>query len=360
MLCRGILLRDKLRLYGWVGGQLWLYWHTVVPLNTVVGEERGESRGRLTGGKLQYTTIPTDVKIIAQHTQHTTRPASRRAGLQLQFRLIKHIMGSKTEERYLRDTLTVLQDNLPRKRRRLRVSEIAGEGEEDGVGHELIQEIRKERLAEMLPILISGSGPLAVNGSLAIESAEDVGVSTNGVDADDMIGPKALKEAGDDGGKLKGKDEENKGTGDDNDDSPAAKEKSKTDEECKVVEEKSSSSEDEEMIDTGKKEGKDDEVKTEGKADSGHNDVDADADANKQKKTSKSEEQSRSMRYKLKLALLKKENEEFDKSATDMFRNYAGLLSAYRYGLKHVSELKDLTAAPDNILAGNFPRSNIS
>merc|ERR1719457_226091 len=104
------------------------------------------------------------------------------------------------------------------------------------------------------------------------------------------------------------------------------------------------------MINTGKKKGKDDEVKTEGKADSGHNDVDADADANKQKKTSKSQEHSRSMRYKLKLALLKKENEEFDKSATDMFRNYAGLLSAYRYGLKHVSELKDLTAAPDNIL----------
>ena len=311
--------------------------------------------------ELQYTTIPTDVN-NATHTTHNA--TSRRAGLQLQFRLIKHIMGSKTEERYLRDTLTVLQDNLPRKRRRLRVSEIAGEGEEDGVGHELIQEIRKERLAEMLPILISGSGPLAVNGSLAIESEEDVGVGTNGVDADDMIGPKALKAAGDgdgdDDGKLKGKDEENKGTGDDDDDSPAAKEKSKTDEECKGVEEKSSSLEDEEMVDTDKKELKDDEVKTEEKADSGDNDVDADADANKQKQTSKSEEQSRSMRYKLKLALLKKESKEFDKSATDMFRNYAGLVSAYRYGLKHITELKDLTAAPDNILAGNFPRSNIS
>ena len=36
-------------------------------------------------------------------------------------------------------------------------------GDEDGVGHELVQEKRKSRLNEILPILISG--PLASNGT---------------------------------------------------------------------------------------------------------------------------------------------------------------------------------------------------
>jgi len=52
--------------------------------------------------------------------------------------------------RYLRDTLTIVHDNIHKKRR------IGEERDEDRVGHELVQEQRKSCLKELIPVVISG------------------------------------------------------------------------------------------------------------------------------------------------------------------------------------------------------------
>ncbi len=173
------------------------------------------------------------------------------------------------EERYLRDTLTILEDNLPKKRRRVETET----AEEDLVGHEVFQENRKMQLKELLPLLINGR--IAINGTM-------------GNDHDANIRQKLC------GGNS-----------------------------ARVQNEKEEKNVDEKKLES--------------------------SPIHKDQMTC----------YRLKLDQLKKESEDFQSKTTRTFRNYAKLVSAYEFGLKRIGELKDLSAAPDNILDGNFTRNVI-
>jgi hypothetical protein len=58
--------------------------------------------------------------------------------------------------------------------------------------------------------------------------------------------------------------------------------------------------------------------------------------------------------YKDKLQALKSDNERILQKRKDIFQGYARLISSYDYGLKYISNLKDLAQAPDNFMEGNF------
>jgi hypothetical protein len=173
------------------------------------------------------------------------------------------------EERYLRDTLTILEDNVPKKRKRFEIT-----GDEDGVGHEIVQAERKSRLNQLLPIFMSG--PLGFDGGL-VENDEIQDSSQNISQRTDDEDKDACDDSGDAG---------------DGDKSGDGKSESMT---C----------------------------------------------------------------YELQLKRLKEETQELDSKTTKIFSDYAKLVSAYESGLRRISELKDLTAAPDNILEGNFTSTNI-
>mmetsp|Transcript_2359 Transcript_2359/g.4397 ORF Transcript_2359/g.4397 Transcript_2359/m.4397 type:complete len:188 (-) Transcript_2359:35-598(-) len=72
------------------------------------------------------------------------------------------------------------------------------------------------------------------------------------------------------------------------------------------------------------------------------------------------QEQQQSSDYKVeRLKELKRENEKVLQKRKDIFQRYAKLLSSYEYGLKYISNLKDLNQSPDNYMEGNFVDSSI-
>ena len=77
---------------------------------------------------------------------------------------MNYFQSNVKESRHLRDCITILQENIPKKRRRLD-EEDSGNNDPDnealyssdgGVGHALFQEERKACLKELLPVLICG------------------------------------------------------------------------------------------------------------------------------------------------------------------------------------------------------------
>ena len=57
--------------------------------------------------------------------------------------------------------------------------------------------------------------------------------------------------------------------------------------------------------------------------------------------------------YAEKLKKLKKENSDIQIRKERIIKHYANLVYSYEYGLKAVSKLNDLTSAPDNVMKGN-------
>ena len=63
--------------------------------------------------------------------------------------------------------------------------------------------------------------------------------------------------------------------------------------------------------------------------------------------------------HKSQLQELKKEKKVLEKKRKDTFHDHATLISSYEYGLNLISNLKDLTQTPDNVMHGNFTRSPV-
>jgi len=203
-----------------------------------------------------------------------------------------------TEARHLRDCITILQENIPKKRKRLVTVEERGRGNhtiknhqqtnthsirpaitEDGVGHELVQEERKACLKELLPVLICG--PLVApeqavaHKTLTKKEAEAVAAALD----------------------LKTKGSEEKAL------------------DATTVESKS---------------------------------------LEKQQEPEEKEEEDPLMCYKKRLEELKQDNSMLEQRRRDAFESYAGLISKYEYGLNYISNLGSLEESPDNVMDGNF------
>ena len=213
-----------------------------------------------------------------------------------------------TEARHLRDCITILQENIPKKRKRLvtildqqeeerrrgnhatitnqqtNADSIRPEITEDGVGHELVQEERKACLKELLPVLICG--PLVAPTKAVAHKTwtKKEAEQAEAVEVEVTLDLKKRK-----GGEEKALD-------------------------ATAVESKS---------------------------------------LEKQKEPEEKEEDPL-MCYKKRLEELKQDNAMLQQRRRDAFESYAGLISKYEYGLNYISNLGSLTESPDNVMDGNF------
>eukprot|EP00554_Chaetoceros_debilis_P003483 CAMPEP_0194092400 /NCGR_PEP_ID=MMETSP0149-20130528/46623_1 /TAXON_ID=122233 /ORGANISM="Chaetoceros debilis, Strain MM31A-1" /LENGTH=283 /DNA_ID=CAMNT_0038777341 /DNA_START=1 /DNA_END=849 /DNA_ORIENTATION=- len=262
-------------------------------------------------------------------------------------------MDEAKDERYLRDTLTILHERLPKRRR---VDESIDDGYEgrssssDNVGRELIQEQRKACLRELIPVILGG--PFAFNkhnssGSndgFEKDRQEEKDTAATAADISSSLSasaPVALSSEVDEN-KNKNKILDEAKVEDSNKmdvDEPVAKHNVGME---KEVELKGSSTEDDKISSNIEK----DDAKL-----AAQEDVIS---------TVTAPVASRLDYYKKELEFVKAQNEEFAKERLEKFRKYAHLLAGYEYGLKHVSKLIDLSNAPDNILDGNFPKKQSS
>ncbi len=77
-------------------------------------------------------------------------------------------------------------------------------------------------------------------------------------------------------------------------------------------------------------------------------------------KTTQTNSKNESNCYVQKLNMLKKENEDISRQKQKIVDRYFHLVSSYEYGLDMVSKLNDLTSAPDNVLKACTNTSNDS
>jgi hypothetical protein len=218
-----------------------------------------------------------------------------------------------TEARHLRDCITILQENIPKKRKRLvtildqheeerkrgnhttitnqqtNTDSIRPDITDNGVGHELVQEERKACLKELLPVLICGPlvAPIKVvaHKTWTKEEAEQAEAVAVAVAVD-----------------LKTKGSEEKAL------NATTTVKSKSLEKQKEPEEEEKEKEEEDPL----------------------------------------------MCYKKRLEELKQDNAMLQQRRRDAFESYAGLISKYEYGLNYISNLGSLAESPDNVMYGNF------